>query len=123
MSNIQNSSSPTVLAYNKNDFFWGSIKGINDENCKLIYNTCDMSSNILQTVCDSYPKVCNACNSYTKICDNYHLSNQLQKIQSKHSGAGVRYSDINNQYNNEISKTVKLSIGIVGMLYFYWKLR
>ena len=106
MSTIQNASSSTVLAYNKNDFFWSSIDGINEESCKA----CDVSSD--------------ACDSYTKImCDNYYLSEKLTKIQTKHSGAEVRYSDINNQYNNEISKTAKLSIGIAGMLYFYWKLR
>lgn len=105
------SNTTTVLAYNKNDFSWSSsIIDINDDYCKVLQQS-DCSTDT------------DTCNYQKKICDNYSLYNNLKKIQTHHSGSNERYSDINSQYNNEISNTVKFSIGIVGMLYWYWKLR
>jgi hypothetical protein len=104
------SNTSTVLAYNKNDFSWSSNIDINDNFCKVLQQKdCDTSDD--------------TCNNNKKLCDNYYLYNELKKIQTQHSGSNERYSDINSQYNNEISNTVKFSIGIAGMLYLYWKLR
>lgn len=106
------SNTSTVLAYNKNDFSWSSNIDINDNYCNVLQqNDCSTSDDT------------NTCNNNKKLCDNYTLYNSLKQIQTHHSGSNERYSDINSQYNNEILNTVKFSIGIVGMLYWYWKLR
>jgi hypothetical protein len=98
----------TILAYNKNNFSWSSSNiDINEDFCKGLDNNCTSDK----------------CKYHTQLCDNYTLYNNLKGIQTKHSGSDVRYNDINNQYKNEIANTVKFSIGIMGMLYLYWRLR
>lgn len=110
MSIISSNNPPIVLAYNKNDFSWSSSNiEINDDFCNNVANGCTDDTE--------------TCNYKTKLCDNYNLYNNLKMIQTQHSGADVRYEDMNSQYKNEISNTVKYSIGIIGMLYWYWKLR
>ena len=103
----------SILAYSKDDFSWSSSNiNINDDFCKeLQQNGC--SSDITTDMC----------NYQTQLCKNYSLYNNLKAIQTHHSGSDERYSDINIQYKNEIVNTVKFSIGIVGMLYWFWKLR
>jgi len=104
-----------VLDYSPGDFFYlSSNKTPDDETCQSFASSPPDCSKV------SAGQNVSIC-MQNALCQNKALVQQLYNKQSVHSGADVKWHDLNAQYSREMLKTLNLLIGIVvsGVFIYY----
>jgi hypothetical protein len=61
-------------------------------------------------------------NSYNclniEICKNRDNADKIYQLQNNHLGSNVKLEDVNKMYKNEYTRTIHLTIGIIGIVAF-----
>lgn len=107
-------SSGVVIGFSPNDFFFVKAE---ENNVMPSKTTCDYLSKNPPQNCDSYPT--QDCVNI-ELCKNQSNANILYNLQNKYGGFDQKHSDGISLYNDTITNTFNLGIGIVVALGFIY---
>jgi hypothetical protein len=114
-------SNNIIMGFSPNDFFYYQVQAENlmpSDNAKfdISCNTLDIHNPTWDTRCNSILFKDNSYNCiYKEICKNKEKVNKLSDIQTVHSGSDGKYLDTTIKYTNNITDTINLIVGVIGL--------
>jgi hypothetical protein len=119
-----------VVSYNNDDFYCNSIglttlnnidSNINVDLSTFCKNPNSYGEFYKKEKCDSTFNTNDSCNLINELCENQNNFNKIKELQTTHSVANSRYSDIDSFYKTEVLKSVNLGIGIFILSFIIYK--
>lgn len=119
---------PTVeIGYSPNDFYYMSSGVYNDisNNCPFVSDVDGCCTNPNTPDCQDYLKITDnngkyinleSCYNFT-VCKNKDYVDLVNDLENNNSGADERRRNLQNQYQNEIIKTINISASILLITY------